>query len=309
MSAEPHIPVMLEQCTQLLALQPGETAVDATLGAGGHSAKMLQALQPGGLLVAFDRDASAISLAEQRLEAIGAQADFILVHSDYREMRKQLNDRNIEQIDAVLFDLGVSSMQLDNADRGFSFRFDAPLDMRMDQQQQLTAEQVVNLWDETQLANAIWQFGEERASRRIAREIVRNRPITSTKQLGEVVSRAVGRYKGEHHPAAKTMQAIRIVVNRELEGLQLIIEDAIRLLKPGGRIVTLTYHSLEARAVKQAFLTFSGKCQCPPSYPICVCGAVKQIEYITKGSLKPSAQEIEQNPRARSAQCRAARKL
>lgn len=300
---------MLQECLDLMALQPGETAVDATLGAGGHSMRMLQALQPGGLLVAFDRDASAIELARERLSQINAQANFLLVHSDYRDMRQQLNERDIESVDVVFYDLGVSSMQLDNVDRGFSHRWDAPLDMRMDQSQELTAHQVVNEWDEVDLANAIWEFGEDRASRRIAREIVRNRPVETTKQLADIVSRAVGRHKGEHHPAARTMQAIRIVVNRELEGLQQVVEDSIRLLRPGGRIVALTYHSLEARAVKQAYLAFSGKCQCPPSFPICVCGAKKQIEYITRGSLKPGAPEVEANPRARSAQCRAARKL
>lgn len=294
---------------QLLALQPGETAVDATLGAGGHSMRMLQALQPGGTLIAFDRDASAIELARERLLQTNAEASFILVHSDYREMRQQLAERNIEQVDAIFADLGLSSMQLDNADRGFSYRFDSPLDMRMDQSQSLTAYHIVNEWDEADIANAIWEYGEDRASRRISRAIVHHRPIETTKQLAEVVSRAVGKIKGEHHPAARTMQAIRIVVNRELEGLQQMVEDAIRLLKPGGRIVFLTYHSLEARAVKQAYLAFSGKCQCPHSFPICVCGATKQIEYIVKGSLKPSAQEVEANPRARSAQCRAARKL
>ena len=300
---------MLEECLQLLALQPGEIAVDATLGAGGHSMRMLQALQPGGTLIAFDRDASAIELAKQRLAEVPAQATIILVHSDYRDMRQQCSDRGFEEVDVVMYDLGVSSMQLDVSERGFSHRLNAKLDMRMDQSQPLTAYHVVNEWDEEDIAAAIWEFGEDRASRRIARAIVRNRPIETTGQLAEVVSIAVGRTKGEHHPAARTMQAIRIVVNRELEGLQQSVEQSIEMLKPGGRIVALTYHSLEARAVKQAFLAYSGKCQCPPSFPICVCGATKQIEYIIKGSLKPTEQEVAANPRARSAQCRAARKL
>jgi 16S rRNA (cytosine1402-N4)-methyltransferase len=201
-------------------------------------------------------------------------------------------------------------MQLDSAERGFSFRFDAPLDMRMDPSQPgITAADIVNRWSEIDLRRLIQEYGEEPAAARIARAIVQNRPILTTQQLATVVVKAVGRRGGHIHPATRTFQALRIAVNRELEGLQEAIEQAVHCLLPGGRIVVLTYHSLEARAVKRAFQRLSGRCICPPSVPECQCGAERLIRLLTPHALKPNAEEVAVNPRSRSAQCRAAERL
>ncbi len=310
MTMNSHTPVMVREVLELLRPRPGEVVVDATVGLGGHAVEIASRLIPGGWLIGLDRDPHALDVAARRLANLSGAIRVTMVHADFRDLPQVLASRGLEGIDGVLFDLGVSSMQLDNAERGFSFRFDAPLDMRMDPSQPgLTAADIVNRWSEVDLRQLIAEYGEEPAAARIARAIVQNRPITSTQQLASIVARAVGRRGGRIHPATRTFQALRIAVNRELEGLQKAIEQAIRCLLPGGRIVVLSYHSLEARAVKRAFQRLSGKCTCPPHVPRCQCGAERLIEVITAHALKPDAQEVAMNPRCRSAQCRAAERV
>lgn len=305
-----HTPVMVREVLTLLHPQPGAVVVDATVGLGGHAVEIAPRLVPGGWLIGIDRDPQALEIAGRRLERFSGAMRVTLVHADFRELPQILSARGIEGVDGLLYDLGVSSLQLDSAERGFSFRYDAPLDMRMDPSRQgLTAREIVNRWSEADLRQLILEYGEEPAAARIAHAIVQNRPIGSTQQLAAIVARAVGRRGGRIHPATRTFQALRIAVNRELEGLQETIEQAIRHLLPGGRIVVLSYHSLEARAVKRAFQRLSGKCVCPTGTPVCQCGAERWIEVLTPHALKPEAEEVARNPRSRSAQCRAALRL
>jgi len=310
MTMDSHTPVMVREVMQLLRPQPGEIVVDATVGLGGHAVEIASALIPGGWLIGIDRDPKALDVAARRLSHFSGAMQVTLVHADFRELPQVLKERGVKGVDGILYDLGVSSMQLDSADRGFSFRFDAPLDMRMDTSQPgITAADIVNRWGETDLRRIIAEYGEEPAAARVARAIVQNRPILSTQQLATIVARAVGRRGGHIHPATRTFQALRIAVNRELEGLQEAIEQAIRCLRPGGRIVVLTYHSLEARAVKRAFQKLGGRCICPPHVPTCRCGAERLIVVLTPHALKPNAEEVAYNPRSRSAQCRAGERL
>ncbi|GIV16609.1 MAG: ribosomal RNA small subunit methyltransferase H [Armatimonadota bacterium] len=310
MTMNSHTPVMVREVLQLLRPQPGEVFVDATVGLGGHSVEIAPRLIPGGWLIGIDRDPSALEVAARRLEQFSGAIRVTLVHADFRKLPQVLSARGLEGVDGVLYDLGVSSMQLDSAERGFSFRFDAPLDMRMDTTEGgITAADIVNRWSEVDLRQLIQEYGEEPAAARIARAIVQNRPILSTQQLAVLVAKTVGRRGGHIHPATRTFQALRIAVNRELDGLQEAIEQAIHCLLPGGRIVVLTYHSLEARAVKRALQRLSGKCVCPPYVPECQCGAKRLIRVLTPHALKPDAEEVARNPRSRSAQCRAAERL
>lgn len=305
-----HTPVMVREVIELLHPQPGTVVVDATVGLGGHAVEIASRLVPGGWLIGIDRDPKALEIAGRRLERFSGAMRVTLAYANFRDLPKVLSAHGIDGIDGLLYDLGVSSLQLDSAERGFSFRHDAPLDMRMDQNQPgLTAAEVVNHWSEADLRQLIYEYGEEPAAARIARAIVQSRPIGSTLQLAEVVARAVGRRAGRIHPATRTFQALRIAVNRELDGLQDAIEEGIRWLRPGGRIVVLSYHSLEARAVKRAFQRLSGKCLCPPDLPACQCGAERWIQVLTPHALKPEAEEVARNPRSRSAQCRAAQRL
>lgn len=310
MTMNSHTPVMVREVLQLLRPQPGEVFVDATVGSGGHSVEIAHHLIPGGWLIGIDRDPSALQVAARRLEQFSGAIRVTLVHADFRELSRVLSERGLEGVNGILYDLGVSSMQLDNAERGFSFRFDAPLDMRMDPSQGgITAADIVNRWSEADLRRLIQEYGEEPAAARIARAILQSRPILSTQQLAALVAKATGRRRGHIHPATRTFQALRIAVNRELEGLQEAIEQAIHCLLPGGRIVVLTYHSLEARAVKRALQKLSGKCICPSHVPECQCGTKRLIHVLTPHALKPDAEEVALNPRSRSAQCRAAERL
>ncbi|MCS6831095.1 MAG: 16S rRNA (cytosine(1402)-N(4))-methyltransferase RsmH [bacterium] len=305
-----HKPVMVREVLQLLRPQPGEVFVDATVGLGGHSVEIAPRLVPGGWLVGIDRDPRALEVASRRLQQFSGAMRVTLVHADFRDLPQVLSARGLEGVDGILYDLGVSSMQLDSAERGFSFRFDAPLDMRMDPSAAgITAAEIVNRWSEMELRRLIQEYGEEPAAARIAHAIVQNRPIFTTQQLASLVAKAVGRRGGRIHPATRTFQALRIAVNRELEGLQEAIEQSIDCLLPGGRIVVLTYHSLEARAVKRAFQRLSGKCICASRTLECQCGAKRLIHVLTPHALKPDAEEVARNPRSRSAQCRAAERL
>lgn len=321
-----HHPVMPVEVLAYLDAGKDGLFIDATLGLGGHTELILQAspgIQESGgqsnRVIGFDRDAEAIELAKQRLIRFGQR--FEAVHSDYRQIKTVLQAKEIGSVTGILADLGVSSFQFDTPERGFSFRFSGsgtdslpiPIDMRMDRSQGITAADLVNKLSERELADIIFEYGEERASRRIARLIVAERAksaITTIGQLAEIIVRAVhqpGHWK--IHPATRTFQALRIAVNRELEGLDQFVADAVDLLEPGGHLVVITFHSLEDRIIKQAFKFQSGQCKCPSNQPVCQCGAVKRVEILTRKAVQPSEAEVAANPRARSAKLRACRKL
>lgn len=307
-----HQPVMPVEALAALDAGTGGLFVDATLGLGGHTELILQS-SPLNRVIGFDRDAEAIVLAKERLAEFGER--FEAVHCDYRQIKAVLQERKIESVTGILADLGVSSFQFDTPERGFSFRFDedSPLDMRMDRSQRETAADLVNSLSEAELANVIYEFGEERASRRIARLIVAERAkaaIKNTAQLASLVVRAVHQ-KGHWriHPATKTFQALRIAVNSELDDLDQFLADAVDMLKPHGRLAIITFHSLEDRIIKQAFRFQSGHCVCPPSQPVCQCGTAKRVTVLTRKAMQPTEAEIAENPRARSAKLRACQKL
>lgn len=307
-----HLPVLLEEIVQLLGEVGDGTVVDATLGFGGHSTAILEAF-PKARVVGFDQDESALKLAGKRLKKFEARVG--LVYSNFANLKRELAERSISDVAAVIADLGVSSMQMDSETRGFSFRYDAPLDMRMDESAEIeTAADILASRSESEIADLIYLYGEERFSRRIARRIVEaresGRPIETTKQLAELVLSSVRRSKKETiHPATRTFQALRIAVNGELEILDGFLRDAVYVLKTDGVLAVITFHSLEDRIVKNTFQRFAGKCICPPKIPKCVCGAKKIAEIITRKPMVPSEEEIERNPRSRSAKLRAVKKI
>ena len=302
-----HASVLLAETVQLLAPKPGDVFVDATLGLGGHTKALLET-EATLRVIGIDQDVEALKLAKDRLTAVGDRVEFR--QGNFADIRKF-----IDLADGILADLGVSSLQFDSETRGFSFRFDAPLDMRMDAEgEDETAAEMLERLSEEEIANIIYGYGEERFSRRIARRIVERRntgsPVRTTKELAELVERSVPRKpKDKIHPATKTFQALRIAVNRELEVLEGFLKDSIDLLRPNGRLAIISFHSLEDRMVKQAFLKASGKCQCPPRIPQCICGAAKQVEILTKKPITAGDDELDVNPRSRSAKLRAVRKL
>ena len=320
---ELHRPVMPVEVLEHLAASRGGLFVDGTLGLGGHTELILRA-SPENRVIGFDRDTEAITLAKERLADFGDR--FKAVHADYRSIKETLESMGTGPVAGILADLGISSYQLDNLERGFSFRTaktgptgisgteaDSPLDMRMDRTQGLTAADLVNGLSERELADIIYQFGEERAARRIARRIVGERAktaIKTTAQLADIVIRAIHQ-KGywRIHPATRTFQALRIAVNRELDGLDKFVADAVESLEPDGRLVVITFHSLEDRIIKKALRYQSGQCRCEPDQPGCICGAVKRVEIITRKAIEPGEKEIADNPRARSAKLRACRKF
>lgn len=307
-----HVSVLPVETIELLNAAIGGLFVDATLGLGGHTELILNAADKNRV-IALDQDARAIEIAKERLARFGDRVTF--VHSNFSQLRTVLRAMDVDKVDGILADLGVSSLQLDSQERGFSFRFDAPLDMRMDSESNdPTAADLLATLSQDEIANIIYRFGEERFSRRIARRIVERReagePIETTKQLAELVERSVKRSpKDKIHPATRTFQALRIEVNHETDVLERFIADSVDLLKIDGRLAIITFHSLEDRIVKQAFQKLSGKCFCPPRIPQCVCGARKEVEILTRKPLIPGFEEIEANPRARSAKLRAVRKI
>lgn len=308
----PHRPVLLQESLGYLAPGRGGLFVDATLGLGGHSEAILESSGDARVL-GFDRDRVALDLALGRLARFGAR--FRAVHADFREIRRVLTEAGERELSGVLADLGVSSLQLDTPERGFSFRHNAPLDMRMDAQgDEETAADLLERLPEEEIARVIFEYGEERRSRKIARWIVekreRGRPIKTTGELAELVARAAGHRRAERvHPATRTFQALRIAVNRELEGLGEFVETAIDLLQPGGRFVAISFHSLEDRIVKRALRRLAGQCECDARAPSCLCGARRAVEILTKRPVGPGEAELEENPRARSAKLRACEKL
>jgi len=307
-----HRSVLLAETIKVLKPQAGETFVDATLGLGGHAEKFL-ADSDETRIFGIDQDAQAIAVARQRLGRFGDRIE--IFHRNFSEIKRVLADAKVERVDGVIADLGVSSLQFDSAERGFSFRFDAPLDMRMNAEDETeTAADLLATLSEFEIARIIYEYGEERKSRRIASRIVwkreRGEPIETTKQLAETVEKAIGRGKQDKtHPATKTFQALRIAVNGELEILERFIRDAADVLKKDGRLAVITFHSLEDRIVKQTFQKLAGKCFCPPRLPQCACGANREVEILTRKPIVPSELELQENPRARSAKLRACLKI
>lgn len=307
-----HNPVLLNETLSLLQPTNGGLFIDATLGLGGHSEAILDSSERAEV-IGIDRDIQAIEHARTRLERFGDR--MTIVQSNFSDVKKVIRKLKGIAPMGVMADLGVSSLQFDSETRGFSFRFDAPLDMRMDQDSgDETAAEILATRSEEEIANLIYEYGEERFSRKIARRIVERRakgePIETTKQLADLIERTIRRgAKDKIHPATRTFQALRIAVNHELEIIQDFLNDSIEILKIGGLLAVITFHSLEDRIVKQTFQRLAGKCICPPRIPQCVCGAEKKVEIVTRKPIVPSDDETRQNPRARSAKLRACRKL
>jgi 16S rRNA (cytosine1402-N4)-methyltransferase len=310
-SASDHVPVLAEEVRELLAVQPGETVVDATFGAGGHSRLLAEDLRGEGKLIAVDRDPTARTYFDRFKARSGLQSRFL--RGEFSLVLSQLAANDV-QADAILLDLGVSSMQLDRPERGFSYAADAPLDMRMDTAAELSARELVNEADERELALIFKRYGEERYARQIARAIVRRRPerpFERTGDLAETIKQAIptpARF-GDGHPARRVFQALRIAVNDELGALEAALPAAVRMLRPGGRIAVISFHSLEDRIVKQFIREQARGCTCPPEFPICTCGNEPILRDLTRKPLRPGARELEANPRAASAKLRAATKV
>lgn len=306
-----HTPVLFHEAIDSLNIRPDGVYVDGTLGGGGHSAGICEKLGPEGLLIGIDRDTDALKAAGERLAGVKCRTSFI--HGNYTDIRSILEEEGIEKIDGALLDLGVSSFQLDEAERGFSYMHSAPLDMRMDRDASFSAYDVVNDYSREDLTRIIKEYGEERWASRIASFIVKARaekPVETTGELVEIIKKAVPASARRHgpHPAKRTFQAIRIEVNDELEGLRNALDQFIDLLAPGGRLSVITFHSLEDRIVKQRFQKGENPCTCPPGLP-CVCGKKPELIRRPKKPIGPSASELASNPRSRSAKLRTAEKL
>ena len=307
-----HRPVLLDECVEGLAIRPDGIYVDGTAGGAGHSSVIASKLSQSGRLIALDRDETAVKVATERLSAWGSRAT--VVRSNFCELDNVCRMLGVGEINGLLLDLGVSSYQLDTAERGFSYQADAPLDMRMDNRNPLTAKEVVNRYSEEALRRILWQYGEEKFSSRIASAIVRAResaPIETTGELVKIIKSAIpaAAREGGHHPAKRSFQAIRIEVNAELDVIEPTIRQATALLAKGGRIAIITFHSLEDRIVKQTFASLASGCTCPPDFPVCVCGRKPILKIVNHKPVTASAAELEANPRSRSAKLRIAEKL
>lgn len=302
-----HTSVLLQETIDGLNIRPDGVYVDGTLGGGGHSYEIASRLSDRGQLIGIDQDEAAITAAGERLKEFGDRV--IIVRSNYRNTKSILQSLQIEKIDGMMLDLGVSSYQLDTEERGFSYRYDAPLDMRMDKRQTLTARDIVNGYSEMELFRVIRDYGEDKFAKNIAKHIVAARqqsPIETTGRLNEIIKAAIpAKMRAEGgHPSKRTYQAIRIECNKELEVLRDSLEELIGLLNPGGRLCIITFHSLEDRIVKSAFKKAENPCTCPPSFPVCVCGKVSQGKVITNKPILPGEEELERNSRAKSAKLR-----
>lgn len=303
----PHLSVLYNEV--LNALQPRAFGkyLDGTLGAGGHAAGILQASSPDGQLLGLDVDPQALTIARQRLFSYGARQ--VIRQASYTQAHQIISEIGWRGVDGILLDLGVSSMQLDTAERGFSFQQNAPLDMRFSPDQRLSAADIVNGWSESDLANLIWQYGDEKLSRRIASAITKARPILNTIELATLILKVCGRKQGQIHPATRTFQALRIAVNQELQNIEKALPELVQLLNPGGRIAVIAFHSLEDRLVKTYFRRESQDCVCPSEQPICTCAHKATLKILTRRPVEASEAEISVNPRARSARLRAAEKM
>lgn len=302
-----HVSVLLNECIEGLAIKEDGVYVDGTLGGAGHAKHVCEKLNKQGHFIGIDQDTNALKVSTERLSGVAPKVS--LVHSNFSQITQVLNELNVEAIDGMLIDLGVSSHQLDEASRGFSYMHDAPLDMRMNQQASFSAYDVVNNYEEAQIYEVIKSFGEEKWAKRIATFIVEARakqPIETTYELVEIIKNAIP-YKARKdgpHPAKRTFQAIRIEVNKEIDIIKPTILDAVNHLAPGGRLCIITFHSLEDRIVKHTFKTLEDPCTCDKSFPVCVCGKKPLVKVITRKPILPSDEELEMNPRARSAKLR-----
>lgn len=306
-----HIPVLLNECIDALRISPSGVYVDGTLGRAGHSAEIAKRLDTGRL-IAVDRDMTAIEEARVKLEAYLDRVTF--VHSNFSRIGEILDELGIIKVDGMLFDLGVSSPQLDDGSRGFSYMEDGPLDMRMDKSSYLTARDIVNFWSEEEIKKILFTYGEERYAPRIARAIVKKRelsPIETTLELADVIKSAMpgSALHEKQHPAKRSFQAIRIAVNDELKSISDMLGTAMDRLNKGGRIAVISFHSLEDRIVKTAIASKEKGCTCPPEFPICTCGFVKTMRSVTRKPVVPTKEELDRNPRARSAKLRVAEKI
>ena len=311
MSEFHHVSVLLEECLEALDIKPDGIYVDGTLGGAGHSSRIAARLTTGRL-IGIDRDPVALQAAGKRLEPY--KNNITLVHANFCQIAQVLREQNISGVDGILLDLGVSSPQLDDAQRGFSYMADAPLDMRMNGQDALTAKQVVNTWPREELRRILYTYGEERYAPQIASAICRRReekPIETTLELVDVIRSAMppAALREKQHPAKRSFQAIRIAVNDELGSVETVMADAIPLLNPGGRLAVITFHSLEDRIVKTGMAEAAKGCTCPPSFPVCVCGKKPQVKLISRKPITASNEELEQNPRSRSAKLRVCEKV
>ena len=308
-----HDPVLLRETVELLCVATGMTVVDATLGPGGHAEALLEAVGPSGRVLGIDRDPEALAFARRRLARFGDR--FVALHGDHRDLVEVLSAAGVNVVDAVLADLGISSRQLDDPARGFSFSVDGPLDMRMDPAAGgPSAADLVASLDADEIAGVLARWGEEREARRIARAIVAERerdPIVGTRRLADIVERTLGPHarRFKIHPATRTFQALRIAVNRELEGIPAFVEGAVALLRPSGRLAVISFHSLEDRAVKRAMRDLAHRCVCPPGLPVCACGREDVVRILTARPVAPAEDEVRANPRARSAKLRAVERL
>ena len=307
-----HRSVLLDECMQGLAIKPDGVYLDGTAGGGGHSSEIARRLSDEGLLIAIDQDETAVAVVTERLSSFGLRAR--VVRNNFCELKSVCKEQGIEEIDGLLLDLGVSSYQLDTPERGFSYQADAPLDMRMDKRKSLSAYEVVNTYPQEKLKKILFDYGEERFAPAIASAIVRQRekhPIETTAELSDLIKYAIppAAREGGHHPAKRSFQAIRIEVNAELDVIEPAIRDAVSLLRRGGRIAIITFHSLEDRIVKQTFSDLASGCTCPRDFPVCVCGKKPLVKIVTKKPILPSREELEENPRSRSAKLRVAEKL
>ena len=299
-----HVSVLLDECIEGLNINPDGIYVDGTLGGAGHSKEIVKRISKSGLLLGIDRDEEAICVAQERLKEF---SNVKFVHDNHDNIKNILEELDISAVNGILLDLGVSSYQLDERNRGFSYMQESELDMRMDKSTGITAKDVVNNYPDEELANIIYEYGEEKLSRRIAKNICEYREekkIETTSQLVKIIEKSVPRKKGEGHPAKRTFQAIRIEVNNEIKPLYNTILDCIDVLKPQGRLCVITFHSLEDRAVKNAFIQAEGRCTCPPGLPYCSCGYKSLGKIITKKPILPTQKETEQNTRSKSAKLR-----
>lgn len=307
---EGHKSVLLSESIEMLNLKPGMTIVDGTLGGGGHATAILDKISPNGRLIAIDKDVAAIERVKSEFENQSVE----FVHDDFKNISSILQKLNIEKIDGVILDLGVSSYQLDDGSRGFSYNSDARLDMRMNREDKISAYEIINSYEEIRLARIIAEYGEERWAKRIAKFIAEERkikPIESTGQLSQIIKNAIpasARQDGPH-PAKRTFQAIRIEVNGELGGLNNSLFEFARALTTGSRICVITFHSLEDRIIKTAMKKLENPCECPKEFPVCVCGKEQQVKVLTKKPILPNQKEITENPRARSAKLRVCEKV
>ncbi|HRN51495.1 MAG TPA: 16S rRNA (cytosine(1402)-N(4))-methyltransferase RsmH [Anaerolineales bacterium] len=302
-----HLSVLYKETLEALSPTPGGRYVDGTLGAGGHAWGLLEGSRPDGQLLGLDVDPHALALATQRLAPFGERAH--IRHGSYADLAQHLAALGWGEVDGILLDLGASSMQFDQAERGFSFQKDGPLDMRFNPAAARSAADLVNTLPEAELADLLYAYGEERQSRRIARAIVAARPLHTSRALAELVAKTLGGKRTGVHPATRSFQALRIAVNGELDAVQTVLPQAVAALKPGGRLAIISFHSLEDRLVKQYFRQESRDCICPPGQPVCTCGHAASLKELSRKPLAASEQEIAANPRARSAHLRVAERL